>query len=780
MQTLTPHTETIMTDADDEIQPIAGAEPPRASAADQERAEQLRAQIRHANYLYYVEDAPELSDAAYDALLRELRALEETYPELVTADSPTQRVGVDAVTEFLPLRHLAPMLSLDNAFSVEDLRAWEDRIRRTLGAGPDLALEYVCELKLDGLSVSLTYENGRFIKGGTRGDGEQGEDITLNLRTLPALPMRLRSGVQAFGHSGVQVFGSSGIQANIDPAVAQTPVAATAEPAPLNLFDQEPDPYPIPEHPNTQTPEHLNTRTPNTQRPTPEYPTLIEIRGEVFMSHKEFKRINEEAEVQGGKTFANPRNAAAGSLRQKDPAITAGRRLDIYLYAVGACEGWSFESQFDLLRTYRHWGLRTNPNVRVCAGLDEVIAYVDEWATRKEELPYDIDGVVIKVNSFALQRELGQVSRSPRWAIAYKYPALQVRTRVLSIGVQVGRTGALTPVANLEPVPVAGVIVARATLHNEDEIRRKDVRIGDTVMVQRAGEVIPEIVEVVTSERTGEEQEFVMPTRCPACDTDVVRPEGEAVTRCPNPACPAKNQQQFEHFVSRNAMDIEGLGTRHLEQLVQSGLIHDVADLYTLTKEQLLPMERMGDKLATKILANIEASKRRPLANFIFALGIRHIGEHSGEVLAAHFGTLERLQAASVEELAGVFEIGKTTAQSIHGWFAEPHNQAILAKLKEAGVEPEGHAGAPQSDALKSKTFVFTGTLQRLKRDEAEAQVKQLGGRASGSVSKQTSYLVAGENAGSKLTKAQELNVPVLTEDEFIQMIADLGIDKSE
>jgi DNA ligase (NAD+) len=747
MPTQTPLKQTNMTDdrdANDAALTGTGAEAPHASPVESDRAEQIRAQIAHANYLYYVEDTPEISDAAYDALLRELRELEEKYPELVTADSPTQRVGADAVTEFHPLRHLVPMLSLDNAFSPDDLRTWEDRIRRTLGAGPDLALEYVCELKIDGLSVSLTYEQGRFIKGGTRGDGETGEDITLNLRTISALPTLLRDGGPLPEEERT---GDQEQRAEHQPATSLFELTDNAE-----------------REPNTQH------RTPNTSFP----PSLIEIRGEVFMTHKEFKRINEAAEEQGGKTFANPRNAAAGSLRQKDPSVTANRRLDVFLYAVGACEGWSFASQYELLRTYRHWGLRTNPNVRVCAGLEEVLAFVEEWATRKDELPYDIDGVVIKVNSFALQRELGQVSRSPRWAIAYKYPALQVRTKVLSIGVQVGRTGALTPVANLEPVPVAGVIVARATLHNESEIRRKDVRIGDTVMIQRAGEVIPEIVEVVTGERTGDEVEFVMPVRCPVCDTEVVRSEGEAVTRCPNPYCPAKNQQQFEHFVSRNAMDIEGLGTRHLEQLAQLGLIHDVADLYTLTKEQLLPMERMGDKLATKILANIEAGKRRPLANLIHALGIRHIGEHAAEVLAAHFGTLERLQAAAVEELAGVFEIGKTTAQSIFDWFADPHNRQVLEKLKAAGVAPEAHAGAPRSDALKGKSFVFTGTLQRLKRDEAEAQVKQLGGRASGSVSKQTSYLVAGESAGSKLAKAQELNVPVLTEDEFIEMIAKL------
>lgn len=695
-----PTNETIATDMP--FENAASAEPaPHASNAERDRAEELRAQINHANYLYHALDQPEISDAAYDALLRELRQLEETYPELVTADSPTQRVGSDVTTTFAPLRHRVPMLSLDNAFSTDDLRAWEDKIRRALGAPADATYEYVCELKIDGLSVSLTYENGRFVQGGTRGNGEVGEEITPNLRTIAALPMQLR-----------------------------------------------------------QSPP----------------PALIEIRGEVFLSHREFRRINEEIEEKteekgGGRTFANPRNAAAGSLRQKDPSITASRKLDIFLYAVGACEGWTFDSQFDLLQTYRNWGLRTNPNVRVCNGLDEVIAFCDEWASKKEELPYDIDGVVIKVNSFALQRELGQVSRSPRWAIAYKYPALQVRTKVEAIEVQVGRTGAITPVAHLTPVAVAGVIVARATLHNEDEIRRKDVRIGDTVMVQRAGEVIPEIVEVVVSARTGEEVEFVMPTHCPSCGTPVEKPEGEAVTRCPNPACPAKVQQRLQHFVSRGAMDIEGLGERHLQQLTQAGLVADPADLYTVTKEQLLPLERMGDKLATKILANIEGSKTRPLANLIFALGIRHIGEHASEVLAAHFGTLDKLMAASVDELANVFEIGRTTAESIAEFFNDPDNQATIAKLLLAGVMPQADANAPQSEELKGKTFVFTGTLTRLKREEAEAMVKQRGGRASGSVSKQTSYVVAGESAGSKLTKAQELGVPVLTEDEFIEML---------
>jgi DNA ligase (NAD+) len=712
---------------------------PRASDVQRQCAEDLRAQIQHANYLYYAEDAPEISDAAYDALMRELRELEETYPELVTPDSPTQRVGVDVVTTFQSLRHRVPMLSLANALGAEDLRAWEEKIRRHLHLGTEPVIEYVCELKIDGLSVSLTYEEGRFSVGGTRGNGEGGEDITLNLRTIQALPMQLRASEPLPMHAK---------QSSLE-------TAKKPPPPDMDLFAAAED-----------------DTGDDAVKPTPGgIPALIEVRGEVFMTHREFARINAEIEEQGGRTFANPRNAAAGSLRQKDPGVTAGRRLDIFLYAVGACEGWTFTSQYDLLRTYRAWGLRTNPNVRICQGMDEVIAFCDAWADQKKELPYDIDGVVVKVNSFALQHELGQVSRSPRWAIAYKYPALQVRTKVESIEVQVGRTGALTPVANLTPVAVAGVIVARATLHNEDEIRRKDVRVGDTVVIQRAGEVIPEIVEVVTSERDGNEIAFVMPTHCPSCGTPVVKPEGEAVARCPNQTCPKKVQEQVQHFASRNGMDIEGLGQRHVEQLTATGLVKDAGDLYFLTKEALLPLERMGDKLATKILENIERSKHRPLANAISALGIRHIGEHAAEVLAAHFGTLERLAAANVDELARVYEIGRTTAESIAAFFAAPHNREMLRKLREAGVAPEAHAHAPQTDQLAGKTFVFTGTLMRLKREEAEAMIKRQGGRASGSVSKQTSYVVAGENAGSKLTRAQELGVPVLTEEEFEELM---------
>jgi DNA ligase (NAD+) len=693
---------------------------PCLTETERTRAEELRAQINRANYCYYALDQPELSDAAYDALMRELRQLEETFPELITPESPTQRVGAEMVTAFAPYPHRVPMLSLDNAFSPDDLRAWEERIRRQLGAGPELPIEYVCELKIDGLSISLTYENGRFVKGGTRGNGEVGEDITPNLRAIPALPMQLRE-------------------------------HGTARPsAPGNRFEA--------------------AESNGIARP---WPTCIEIRGEVFLTHKEFARINAEIEDKGGKTFANPRNAAAGSLRQKDPTVTAGRRLDIFVYTVGACEGWEFESQYDLLQTYRAWGLRTNPTARLCKNLDEALEFIAEWAEKKESLTYDMDGVVVKVNSFALQRELGQVSRSPRWAIAYKYPALQVRTRVEAIEMQVGRTGAITPVAILAPVAVAGVIVSRATLHNEDEIRRKDVRVGDTVVIQRAGEVIPEVVEVVRSARNGSEAEFAMPTHCPSCGTEVVKPEGEAVTRCPNEDCPAKVQQRIEHFVSRGAMDIEGLGSKQVASLLQAGRVQDAADLYTLSKESLLPLERMGDKLATKILENIAASKTRPLHRLIHALGIRHVGEHTAEVLASHFGSLEKLRAASAEELAQVYEIGQTTAESIVAYFADPRNQHLLEKLAAAGVQPEARAAVPVSDALAGKTFVFTGALT-LPREEAEAMVKQRGGRASSSVSKQTSYVVAGDNAGSKRAKAESLGVPILTEAEFFALIENI------
>lgn len=663
------------------------------------RAEDLREQIRGHNYRYYILDDPTVSDAEYDARMRELQEIEAAFPELVTADSPTQRVGADVFTTFRTAAHRVPMLSLDNAFGEEPLRAWEDRNRRYLGMRADIPIEYVAELKIDGASISLTYEHGRLTQALTRGNGESGEDITPNVRTMPAIPLRLRTE-------------DAGI------------------------------------------------------------PTLIEIRGEIFLSHDEFARINAGLEEAGGKTFANPRNAAAGSLRQKDPRVTASRRLNSFFYAVGYCEGCGIESQWQLLDLYRKWGLRTNSNVRLCANLDEVLVFCRDWADRRTTLHYDIDGVVVKVNSFALQEELGFVSRSPRWAIAYKgYVPNQARTKVEDIGVQVGRLGSLTPVAHLAPVNVGGVVVARATLHNEDEIRRKDVRIGDTVVVQRAGEVIPEVVEVVTSERTGVEREFVMPANCPACGGEVVREEGEAIARCVNAACPAQQRERVRHFVSRNAMDIEGIGEKHVDQLITSGLISDAADLYRLTMEQLLPLDRMGEKLATGILTNIEASKHRPLARLVFALGIRHVGESAARTLAAHIPTLDALQRADEQALAAVPDVGPATAESIYHFFQDPPNQAFLDKLKAAGVEPPVEATTHHSDMLAGKTYVFTGTLTRMTREAAEELVRMMGGKASGSVSRQTSFVVAGDKAGSKRDKAIELGVPVLTEDQFHEMI---------
>ncbi|HXG23949.1 MAG TPA: NAD-dependent DNA ligase LigA, partial [Chthonomonadales bacterium] len=642
------------------------------------RVEELRAAINHHNYLYYVLDSPEISDAAYDLLFQELRALEEQYPELVTPDSPTQRVGAGIATTFAPVAHRVPMLSLDNAFDAEELREWDRRIKRFLGLHPDERIEYLAELKMDGLSISITYENGQLVRAATRGNGFTGEDVTPNVRTIRSIPLRLRN----------------------------------------------PD---------------LN-RAAKDGRCLHPVPTLLEARGEIFLTHHEFARINAVNEETGVPTFANPRNAAAGSVRQKDPRITASRNLDAFFYAVGACEGCNFESQSDLLNAYRAWGLKTNPNVRLCADIDEALQFIEEWATRKETLHYDIDGVVVKVNSFALQQDLGFVSRSPRWAIAYKYPAKQARTKVEDIVVQVGMTGAVTPVAVLTPVPLAGVTVSRATLHNEDEIRRKDVRIGDTVVVQRAGDVIPEVVEVVASERNGSERIFTMPANCPSCGTPLVRPEGEAVRRCPNRTCPEKQRQRLQHFVSRNAMEIESLGGKRIDQLIDAGLVRDAADLYHLTLEQLLPLERMGEKLASNILSAIEQSKTRPLNRVINALAIRHVGEHTASVLANHFGSLEALMNASVEELAAVHEIGETTAESIHAFFADPENRDLVQRLLAAGVRPQPPEHAPRSDRFAGQTFVFTGTLTRFTREEAEALVRQGGGRASSSVSRQTTY----------------------------------------
>ncbi len=673
--------------------------------AVQERVLELRDALNRANYEYHALDAPSISDAEYDRLLHELIALEGENPDVVTPDSPTQRVGAAPASDFPSVTHKVPMLSLANAFSENDLRSFDARVRRQLGLGEeDASIAYVCELKIDGLALSLTYESRVLKVAATRGDGASGEDITGNIRTVRSIPLRLVS-----------------------------------------------------------------------ERGAPE---TVEVRGEVYMRHAEFERVNERREAEGKATFANPRNAAAGSVRQLDPRVTASRNLAAFFYSVGFSSQAYAVDQIDLLKTLQAWGLPVNPEFRRCDGIDGVLAFIEEWTGRKQSLPYDIDGVVVKVCDFALQSDLGALERTPRWAIAYKFPAQQSRTKIIDIVVQVGRTGALTPVALVEPVtlPPASV-VQRATLHNQDEIDRKDVRVGDTVVIQKAGDVIPEIVSVLLAERREDAPKFIMPLDCPECGTPVVRPEGEAVTRCPNTrGCPAQQSQRILHFVSRGAMDVEGLGDKLVLLLLGSGLIADAADIYSLRAEQLSELERMGKKSAANVIAAIEASKEPPLGRFIFGLGIRHVGEHVGDVLAQAFGSVDVLRYTTVEQLNSVHEIGLTTAESVVEYFGEKETDTLLAKFAEAGVRPRASEAARVSDQFAGKSFVFTGALE-LPREAAETMVKQRGGRASSSVSKQTSYVVAGESAGSKLEKARQLGVAVLTETEFLAMVENVAPD---
>ena len=666
------------------------------------RAEDLRARLSHANYQYYILDQPEIADSEYDHFLRELSEIEAAHPEMITADSPTQRVGASPQSDFQPHTHRQPMLSLGNAFNDDELKAFDEKVKRHLGLAEDADVVYVAELKIDGLAISLTYDQGVLQKGATRGDGFVGEDITANLRTVSSLPLRLR----------------------------------------------------------------------------PPHPEFVEVRGEVFLDHAEFARINAEREVSGEAVFANPRNAAAGSLRQLDTAITAKRKLSAFLYALGASSSRGASSQKELLETLKGWGMRVNPEAVVCPNIAAVIAFVATWTEKKATLPYDIDGIVVKVNDTAQQQDLGAVARTPRWAIAYKFPALQGRTTILDIVAQVGRTGAITPVAIVAAVTLPpNSVVQRATLHNQLEIDRKDVRVGDTVLIQKAGDVIPEIVQVVLEARPEGTQPYKLPETCPACGTPLVRPEGEAVTRCPNSAaCPGQTAQRIVHFVSRRALDIQWLGEKHVTQLIESGLIKDAGDLFSLTKEQLLPLERMGDKLADNILVAIAASKTPPLSRLVYALGIRLIGEHSSEILARQFGSLEKLQAATTEELNAVFEIGLTTAESIVAFFGQAETTELLSKLTNAGVCPVTDVYTAQAETFAGKSFVFTGSLQTMTRDQAEGIVKKLGGRAASSVSKQTGYVVAGESAGSKLEKAKLLGVTVLTEEEFAALAAGAGV----
>lgn len=665
---------------------------------------QLREEINRHNHLYHVLDAPEISDADYDRLMRRLLELEEQHPELVAPDSPSQRVGAPPLAAFGTVTHRVSMLSLSNAFSDDELRTFDKRIKRMLEAAEDEPVEYVAELKIDGLAVSLTYEGGVFTTGATRGDGATGEEITPNLRTVKSVPLRL-------------------------------------------LSDSP--------------------------------PPLLEVRGEIYMTKGEFERINREREAKGETLFANPRNCAAGSVRQLDSTVTAGRNLENFVYALGFSEGVAVGTHWDILQYLRRVGFRTNATSQRCTDVEEVIACCHEWHHKEADLPYNIDGVVVKVNSLDLQKQLGFVSRSPRWAIAYKFPAEQKITRILDITVSVGRTGAITPTGEMEPVEVDGSTVSRATLHNADEIRRKDVRIGDWVVIQKAGDVIPEVVEVVNERRTGEEREFVFPKTCPACGAEIHRPEGEAVARCTGVSCPAQLKEHLWHFASRGAMNIDHVGESLIEQLIAKGMVKDVADLYYLTKEQLVSLERMADKSAQNVLDAIAGSKHPTLARLIYGLGIRHVGDHVAEVLAEHFGSLDRLRQATEEELSSITEVGPRIAESVSVFFRQTETAELLARLAEAGVEPQEmeRAEPPAGSPFAGKSFVFTGTLSAFERKDAEALVKRFGAKASGSVSKKTDYVVVGDSPGSKYDKAIELGVSVLTEEGFQSLLKQVGVE---
>ena len=659
--------------------------------------EELRDEIRHHDELYYVNDSPKISDREYDLLLQKLQQLEEAHPELLTPDSPTQRVGGRPAEGFPEVVHTRQMLSLDNSYNIDELRAFDDRCRR-LAEGR--ALEYVAELKIDGLSLSLQYENRVLSRGVTRGDGRIGEDVTQNARTIRSVPLRLRP--EAKGIDGP-----------------------------------------------------------------------LEVRGEVFIPLDVFQRTNAEREEAGEPRFANPRNAAAGAIRQLDPKLVARRKLDMFAYDLLVGGRKPFATHSAALDWLEKAGFRVNSHRKVCKTIDEVIDFANEQEKHRDDLGYEIDGLVVKVNSTALQDEFGATQKAPRWAIAYKYPARQASTKVLDIVVQVGRTGALTPVAHLEPVFLAGTTVSRATLHNEDEIKRLGVKIGDWVMIEKSGEIIPKVLSVITAKRTGAEKPFRPPKNCPVCGGLISRPEGEVVARCVAADCQAQLVGRLLHFASRRAMRIEGLGDVLAIQMVEAKLVKDVGDLYSLTLEQVAALPRMAKKSATNLLEQIEASKSRELTNLIYALGIRHVGERTAGILAHEMGSLDRLIEATVEELDAIPEIGLTVAESVRDWFDDDGNRALCDRLRAAGVNTESSrkSGASIDDRFAGKQFVLTGTLSSFTRDEAKALIEARGGRVNSSVSKKTDYVVAGEAAGSKLDKAESLGVTIIDESVFKTML---------
>ena len=656
------------------------------------RIEGLREQVRYHNRRYHIEDAPEISDAEYDALYAELESMEAEHPELVTPDSPTQRVGGEPLEGFEEVRHTVPMLSLANARKTEDLREWDARVRRLLGPEEEERLRYVTELKIDGLAVSLRYENGQFVRGATRGNGIVGEDVTQNLRTVRAIPDRL---------------------------------------------DDEP-------------------------------PEVLEPRGEVFMTLENFEELNRRQEAEGKPPFANPRNAAAGAIRQLDSRITASRPLTIYLYGVGE-GGELYESHSAMLDALKSYGLRANPH-RVHDSIETVIEECERSAAERESLPYQIDGVVVKVDSREQQRSLGTVARAPRWAIAYKFEPLAGRTKLLDIIVKVGRTGALTPQAVLEPVNIGGVMISRATLHNEDYVKEKGILIGDTVVVERAGDVIPQVVRPVVEERTGDERAFEMPTHCPVCGEPVSRPEGEAVTRCVNARCPAQALEHIIHWSSKGAMDIEGLGEKVATRFFDLGLIRDPADIYDLREEQISPLEGFGEKSAENLIRGIERSKEQPFPRVLYALGIRHVGSVTAELIAGRFGGEDLLRGVSVEQLTEINGVGEVVARAVVEYFALDDNRTLVERLMRVGLDFE-RVASTSDGPLAGKRMVITGTLSR-PRGEFVERLEAAGGTFTSSVSKNTDYVLAGEEAGSKLERARELGVPVIDEAGFEELVS--------
>lgn len=669
----------------------------RAQALDE--AQKLRREIRHHEFLYYVLDSPEITDAEYDALMRRLQELERAYPDDVPPDSPTRRVGGKVSPEFTEVRHMTPLLSLGNAFSDEELAAFDARVKSGLPEGSEV--EYVFEPKIDGLACSLIYENGRLVRAATRGDGEVGENVTANVRTIRSIPLT------------------------------------------LNVKEGE------------------------------EVPELLDVRGEVYMPRHAFMKLNEQRSEAGENEFANPRNAAAGSLRQLDPKVTASRQLSFFAYGVGAGHKDEHSASLAMLHDY---GFKVSEGYAVVKNINEAIAKIKDFAAKRQSLAYDTDGAVIKVNAVYQQNILGATGKDPRWAIAFKFPPEQAETKLEDIIIQVGRTGVLTPTAVLTPVKLSGSTISRATLHNEDFIRSKDIRIGDTVVINKAGEIIPEVLHVVKEKRTGAEQEFFMPAECPECGWKTERLNGEAAIRCTNPHCPALGREGLIHFASKGAMDIDGCGPAVINQLLDNGLISDPADLYLLVKPQLTALERMGDKSADNLLNAIAESKKQNLDRLLFALGIRHVGAKVARLLALHFGSMEKLMAAETDEIAAIEDIGPKIAESVVTYFASPVNIDLIERLKELGLNMEMEAAElDTAHPFYGKTMVFTGTMPTLDRATAQTMAQQVGAKVTGSVSKKTDYVVAGAEAGSKLTKAQQLGVTVIDEAEFLRLLGERG-----